>query len=218
MQTQELMLGTDCGGGAAGGMLPVEPFRSLRVHFGMLLGVDDLETLGAYPRGKTWLHNAWLHRDGVVWGLGVELDAQRGEIRVQPGLAMDRLGRELHLDTVMCVDVARWLEQHARDPELRLEELPDGGVRFDAHVVIQFRSCLTRQVPALVEPCDGTGGTTAYSRVFETADLFLRPGLAPAPAAPPYHRLRVLFALEPPQLPDDQEIVDRRDAVLALAP
>lgn len=217
MQAYETVPETkDCATEAGGVLLPVDPWRSLRVHFGMLLGIDDFETLGAYHRGKTWLHNAWLHREGVVWGLGVEVDQERGEIRVLPGLAIDRLGRELHLDRDLCVTVSRWLEEHER--EVNLERLEDGGVSFDAHVVIQFKSCLTRQVPALVEPCEGMGGTTAYSRVFETVELFLRPGLAPDPDPKPYHRLRVLFAIEEPNLPRDQEIVNRRTEILALDP
>ena len=52
-------------------MLPASPFTALQYHFGMLLGVDDLETAQAYPRGKIRLHNAWLHREGVVWGFNV---------------------------------------------------------------------------------------------------------------------------------------------------
>jgi hypothetical protein len=43
--------------------------------------------------------------------------------------------------------------------------------------------------------------------VATTAALELRPGPAPARTLP-YHRLRVLFGLEPPNLPDDQEVVD----------
>jgi hypothetical protein len=48
-------------------------------------------------------------------------------------------------------------------------------------------------------------------------DIRLLPGKAPAPAAPPYHRLRVLFGLEDPVLPADQPVVDARTTVLALA-
>ena len=55
----------------------VDPFRALHVHFGMLMGVDDFETIDAYHRGKMWLHSSWLHREGVLWGLRVALDAAR---------------------------------------------------------------------------------------------------------------------------------------------
>lgn len=206
------------------GLLPVDPWRSLRVRFGMLLGVDDFETVDAYHRGKGWLHAGWLHRHGTVWGLGVTLDAESGEVRVEPGLAIDALGRELHLEQRACLSVGRWLDEHAADPGLELEELGDGRVRFDAHVVAAFRGCLTRQVPALVEPCDGGGQTTSYSRVFETVELRLVAGLAPDPPPRPYHRLRLLLGLDQPiekegaVVASDQEVLDARDAVAALAP
>jgi len=57
---------TSTAAGQADQILPADPFTALQFHFGMLLGVDDLETLAANPRGKTWLHNAWLHREGVA--------------------------------------------------------------------------------------------------------------------------------------------------------
>jgi hypothetical protein len=45
------------------------------------------------------------------------------------------------------------------------------------------------------EPCDGSGTSTAFSRVFETVDLRLLPGSAPATARP-YRRLRLLFGVD----------------------
>src|SRR6185503_11466433 len=56
-------------------LLPVSPFTAIQYNFGMLLGVDDLETAQAYPRGKMRLDNAWLHREGVVRGLNVSFNA-----------------------------------------------------------------------------------------------------------------------------------------------
>ena len=82
-----------CGGGGAtmadgDGLLPANPYTALQFHFGMLLGVDDLEVSQAYPRGKMRLHNSWLHREGVVWGFNVRLN-ERNELAVSPGLALD---------------------------------------------------------------------------------------------------------------------------------
>ena len=139
-----------CGEGFAG-LLAADPFRSLYIHFGMLLGVDDFEVLSAYHRGKMWLHSSWLHDQGAVWGLGVGLDLDAGEIRVEPGLAIDGLGRELVLEQVACVNVARWLEAHREDAELDLVELPDGAVRFDVHVVIRFKAS-ERGAAAVLNP------------------------------------------------------------------
>ncbi|WP_319549547.1 hypothetical protein [Desulfogranum marinum] len=197
------------------GLSPVNPFRSLLVHFGMLLGVDDFETIDSYQRGKMWLHSAWLHRQGAVWGLRVSLSGDKDEIRVTPGLAMDSLGRELYLESPACLDIGSWYEKHKDEPDLvaAVQNGEQGGiVCFDAHVAIRFKGCLARQVPALTEPCDNTGTTTAYSRIIETVELLLLPGKSPEwrtpPGLLPYHRLRLLFGLE-------EAITDANDNVVA---
>jgi hypothetical protein len=112
---------------SCGGLLPVDPFTALRFHFGMLLGVDDFETEQAYHRGKLRLHNAWLHREGVAWGFGVALDPGSGELRVERGLAYDRLGNELHLDATACLNLGAWYDQHADDPYLAGQPSGDQG-------------------------------------------------------------------------------------------
>jgi len=197
---------------------PDDPFTSLRFHFGMLLGVDDFETEKAYHRGRLRLHNGWLHGAGVVWGLGVSLDQVRSEVRVEPGLALDGAGRELHLDAAACLDPGAWFDRH--EDEVTPAETPPAGadVAFDAHVEARWASCLTRPVPALAEPCEDARVDSAYSRVYETIDLRLVPGLAPG--RPERHRrVRILLGLLAPG-PDaaDQEAADTRAAVLATAP
>lgn len=206
--------------------LPLDPWRSLRVRFGMLLGEEDFTTIGAYHRGKGWLHNAWLHRQGVVWGFGVELARDNREVRVLPGLALDALGRELHLDQTACLDAGAWFDKHAADPGFAIEDV-EGGKRFTAHVIARFRPCLDRAVPAMAEPCAGDARSVTHSRVVEMVELLLLPGAAPPRTEPPlpYHRLRLLFALDPAHtdddgavLPADQEVLDARAAILALPP
>ena len=182
------------GQGQESGLLPISPFTALQYHFGMLLGVDDLETAQAYPRGKIRLHNAWLHREGVVWGLDVGINERR-ELTVDRGLALDAAGHELHLDRLACLDLGQWYNEHKADSDFTFED-HDGGKRFTVHVVAKFKACLTRPVPSIVEPCAGAQTDTAFSRVFETIELLLRPGLA-VEKDRGYHRLRVLFGLEP---------------------
>ena len=187
----------------AGALLPADPYMSLQLHFGMLLGVDDFEVLAANPRGKMRVHNAWLHRHGVVWGLKVSTDAHSGEIRVERGLALDVAGHELHLDAQACLSAGAWFDAHRNDAGFVFKESDNGNtVTFDAHVTTKFRACQTRQVPALSDPCGASNISTAYSRVFETVELHLAPGLdsdsSQPPPPRPYHRLRVLFGLDDP--------------------
>lgn len=177
---------------------PLSAFYSLNYHFGMLLGVSDFETEQAYHRGKLRLHNSWLHREGVAWGLGVSSDLPTQEIRVSAGLAVDAAGRELFLEREACLNVPAWFDAHRNDPGFVIDENAARLV-FDAHVVIRFKACLTRQVPALSEPCEGANSSTAYSRVFETVEILLVPGLSAARPRP-YHRLRLLFGLDAPRV------------------
>jgi hypothetical protein len=185
----------------------------------MLMGVDDFQLLQAYPRGKHWLHQAWQHGAGAVWGLGVRVDAD-GRLVVGAGLGIDAVGRELHLDADACLDLAAWLASHRDDAALAEYLMPqaDGSLIFSAHVVIRFRGCLERQVPALREPCAGDGAATAYSRVFETGELALIPGPAPTdppdPSAADYRRLRALLGLAEAD-PEDAEVSEALAAVAA---
>lgn len=197
------------------GLLPADPFTALQFHFGMLLGVDDFETLDAYPRGKIRLHNAWLHREGVVWGLGVGLKVDAGEIEVKPGLALDAAGRELHLETPYCINVAEWLTENEKtfDPPLTIDAAT-GRAQVDVHVVMRHKACLTRPVPAISDPCADNAKDVAYSRAFETAELALVAGVS-KPRTLPYRRLRVLFGLQAPA-PEDTQLLTDRDGVRAL--
>lgn len=200
-----------CSEDGAAGLLPNQPYLALYPHYGMLLGVDDFATEQAYHRGKMRLHNAWLHGWGAVWGLAVGADIGRGEIEVAPGLALDGQGRELHNDQPQCVHVGRWFAAHRDDAGFDFSEVGD-TVSFDAHVVIRHRACLTRPVPALLDTCsDGAG--SAYSRVVETVEIQLRPGLAPA-ARHGNHLLRVLLGLDTARLDDDGNVLTDDQAAL----
>lgn len=203
-----------------------DPFTALRYHFGMLLGVNDLEAQQAYHRGKTRLHNAWLHGAGVAWGLGVDTDREKREVRVQPGLALGYAGHEMYLDRRACVDVGAWLKQHEKTSIAGggLAEGPPGTFTLTAHVVAYMRACLTREVPALAEPCEGSNTDTAFSRVAETLRLELRAGDAPDPPATRggFEHVRILLGRAKPRVDDQgaviathKEIADRRASLAA---
>jgi len=198
---------------AQSAVLPVGPFLSNSYHFGMLLGVSDLETDQGYHRGKGWLHQSWLHGAGVVWGLGVGIDVEHREIRVSPGLAVTAAGREAYHDRDYCVDIAAWFAER-RPEDLEVEERDDGARVFTVHVVIAPLTCLDRPVPAISEPCSGGSTDTACSRTVEGARLMLAANAAPA-RAEPYPKVRQLGGLLPAT---DADVVAALDQVDAAAP
>ncbi len=180
---------------SSGAPIPAtDPFTTVAAHFGMLLGVSDLEAVIGHAWAKMRLHNAWLHGQGVVWGGGVSVDADSREVRVEPFLALDGLGHELTIATTSCVDLSAW---YAANSASVTNRGTDGVVKFDAVVVAHFRACLDKPVPTLISPCDGSSAGTEYSRLHETAELFLLPADSPdVPArVDHYPRLRLLRGL-----------------------
>ncbi|WP_327397362.1 hypothetical protein [Streptomyces phaeochromogenes] len=177
--------------------LPVNPFLTLRARYGMLLGEDDFMTLIGNGRGKLMLHNAWLHGSGIVHGyqVRVDVDAKAGThtLRVSSGLAVDGLGRELHLGEDWCGDLAVLIRNFAGEGTV------DGCAQertVHACLSVHLAPYATAPVPALADPCDLSRQHTANSRVVERARLTLRPGPCPERPSAPYHRLRVLLGLE----------------------
>lgn len=174
--------------------LGADPFTSVAIHYGMLLGVPDFQLISANPRGKLRLHQAWQHGPGVIWGLGVApLEDGSTELQVTPGLAVDALGREMVIATDYCVDVAQWL-----DEQVEAGTIDAGAPTFNAQLILRFRACLARPVPSMSSTCDGGANDVAYSRIIETGELELRPyGNDPDgnPAPPPDDRDATFEAL-----------------------
>ncbi|MFI6151704.1 hypothetical protein ACIBCA_03295 [Kitasatospora sp. NPDC051170] len=187
------------------GDLPVTPFQSLRVAFGMLLGEDDFRVLMGNPRGKQMLHAAWLHGPGVLWGYGVRLDADGDRLHVSPGLAVDGWGRELALEAEGCPSLVawatRWATDHPAPAGTQTDPCAAEGRSVTAWLVAEFGTCASRPVPALADPCDVTRRHDDYSRVVETVRLAIR--LDEPPRRRPYHRVRVLFGLDEVAGPQD---------------
>jgi hypothetical protein len=74
--------------------------RSLeRLQFfnGQRLFADDLTALEAFHRELRWLHNQSLHQPGVGYGFAVAGAKGDREVTIQPGYALDDLGREIVL-------------------------------------------------------------------------------------------------------------------------
>lgn len=209
-----------------GGTLPDNPDCALHYHFGMLLGVDDFRTEQGFHIGRLRRHQRALHGWGVVYGYGVQFDADHAELRVAPGLALDAHGRDLELDEASCLSLPAWWHKHQDDDEF--SAVPDKeNVQFDADIVLCHGTCLSRPVPALADSCAGDSADIAYSRICEVPELKLvvRPAgspPAPQPELDDYHLLRLLFGLDAARqdeggeiLADDQWLLDELAAAQA---
>src|SRR3954464_1000956 len=72
---------------------------------GQRLTAGDLTALETSNRELRWLHNRSLHPWGI--GIGLEVSGEKGDtsVTVQPGYAVDRLGRELVLTTAQTLPI-----------------------------------------------------------------------------------------------------------------
>jgi hypothetical protein len=72
---------------------------------GELLTAADLTTLDSNNRELRWLHNRSLHNWGIGFGLDVQGAAGATFVSVNPGYAIDRLGREIILSNPVRVPI-----------------------------------------------------------------------------------------------------------------
>lgn len=70
------------------------PVRN-RYFYGKLLDVLHFELETDYFNGKRWLLNRLISGYGVVCGLNVEAGPENNKVRIAPGVALDKWGREI---------------------------------------------------------------------------------------------------------------------------
>ncbi len=187
---------------------PGDPFTRLHYHYGQLLGAEDFNTEQRYFLLRSRLHNAVLHGFGTVWGLKVGFIETETALRLtcDAGLAIDALGREIHVPQKVCLDITglastRFWADLAPPPglhtlptdaaglhrpdtpgrtplELERPRAPGDDPRRRVYVVLRYRACLTELAPAVVQPCSDQDAALAPSRVNDGYRLCLE-------AAPP---------------------------------
>jgi hypothetical protein len=157
-------------------LLTARPGERVAYAVGALLTAEDFTAEQDYHRGRLGRALAYLHGAGTIAGLDVVANPDQGdtaEIRVTPGIAVDRLGRILELDRESCLRIARWLDQR---PETELRD----ALRAD-HVVLDvfanFHAC-----PGALQPVFATA-------TMDTLDAALPSRLRDRMALTPHLRL-----------------------------
>lgn len=187
--------------------LTTEPRTTERLFYatGMLLDAVDFTDEQLYHRGRLARALAYLHGSGTVTGLAVEYNAGTGgqdELRVQPGLAIDRLGRLVEVYTAACIRLQRWYDQQSDDAlrqalhtganaipiEVRKNDTELDVAEFEGVVVdlfIHFAACERGKTPAFASgPFDATDAAQP-SRVQDGYELQLvLRNQTPVPALP----------------------------------
>lgn len=124
--------------------------RRLRYFAGQVLGAAELQDEQDYLRNARFRHNRALHGTGIATGLTVTLSTHTAtpSVVVEPGLAIDRRGREVELLTPATVEIR--------------------GARRARFVTIEYAERDTGQVPGSADD-----GEMLASRVEEGAVLRL---------------------------------------------
>lgn len=150
---------------------------------GAFLSQDDFTAEQTYHRGRLARALAYLHGAGTIAGLDVDIAPRTGadaEIRVEPGLALDRLGRLVELNQPACLRIGPWFEDQAKD-EVAAATLSagfrEGGAGLGAHVLVDvfvaFWPCARAPQPAFATGNADHLDAVQFSRVLDGAALSL---------------------------------------------
>ncbi|MBZ0316279.1 MAG: hypothetical protein K8L91_07670 [Anaerolineae bacterium] len=163
-----------------------------RLHFatGILLEAQDLEAEQLYHRGRLARALAYIHGCGTVAGLKVTYRPERPatatnsgqaeQLVVNPGLAIDRLGRLIELPSTACIRLDKWyIEQTPDGLNTAFHAEPMNGVVVD--VFAQFVVCERGKTPAIEEGAFDAMDAITASRLRDGYEitLVLRPEANP---------------------------------------
>jgi hypothetical protein len=168
----------------------------LRYFHGMLLDVYHFELEQNYFNAKRMLSNRLITGPGVVCGLDVELSDDNRRVRVLPGLAIDRCGRE-----IIVPRESEYVELPPLPPYDSYETGGGGGLDYGkqrqdrakhmerpehrhycddeyAHIVLCYHECPGDPTPVMAGDCETTT-MCASGSVREKYELKVREGNAP---------------------------------------
>ena len=123
---------------------------------GMLLDETDFSTEQSYHRSRLARALFYLHGHGTIGGLNVVFEEGPPRlVKVQPGLAVDRIGRLVEVPEARCLRIDHWYKQQAEDAASKsaLENsftLGAGGTpdSIVTDVFLGFRECERGKRPA----------------------------------------------------------------------
>lgn len=164
-----------------------------RVNYatGMLLGAEDFRDEQTYHRGRLAAALRHLVGFGTLAGLAVRTPVPEDnelELRVEPGIAVDRYGRLIELDAPYCIRLARWFAaqdaQRLRASVHRKPRTPlDVAVVVD--VFLSALQCGRGKTPSFASgPIDALDAVVP-ARLAEAPELTLVPRLEGGPAPIP---------------------------------
>jgi hypothetical protein len=164
-----------------------EPLRRVSYEAGMMLGLEATRAEQAYHRRRLTRHHYWLHGYGTLAGLLVSMDPADHandtddilvRLHVNPGIAIDGLGREILLHETYCIDLRQWLE--AQTEALLLEGFDSSSNLLWLKVTARQKDCPVGMQPVLSRKLNLSTDAVQPSRTADSVQLELIPELPPA--------------------------------------
>ena len=164
-----------------------EPLRRVLYEAGMMLGLEATRDEQAYHRRRLTRHQYWLHGYGTLAGLLVSMDPSSHandtedilvRLHVNPGIAVDGLGREILVHETYCVNLSQWLE--AQSEANLLEGFDSGSNLLWLKVTVRQKDCQLAQQPVLAKKLNISADAVQPSRSADSVQLELIPELPPA--------------------------------------
>jgi len=151
-----------------------------RVHYaaGVLLDAADFESEQAYHRGRLARALSALFGFGTLAGLRVTCMVNQNpelEVKVAPGLALDRLGRLIEIRREQCLRIKRWLDQqeslpsNSADRAAVVAAVRGSPAELVFDVFARFAQCAHGKTPAFAA---GPFNATDYVVPARLADAF----------------------------------------------
>jgi hypothetical protein len=173
-----------------------------------MLNAEDFEDEQTYHRGRLARVLSFLHGSGTAAGLGVGINGDPSdpaqpsvdpehpeEVRVKPGIAIDRIGRLIEVPRAACVRLQRWFSAL---PDDQLALAANGGNRVFADVYLRFAACPRGYTPAFAAGPFDALDATAPARIRDAYELRLALRGEDTPPLPndPFIDLRSIPAAE----------------------
>lgn len=145
----------------------MDPRKRVNYTHGLVLGVDDFQQEQSYHKENRRLLNRFLHGYGIVCGLLVKPTDPPSEewVFVEPGLALDPLGREVVVSTGVQLDLS---EYPGSESGMEVAE------QSTVYVTLEYQESETDPVPVTTGPAQTPEEATAPSRILETFQLGVR--------------------------------------------
>jgi len=182
----------------------IDPERSNRIRppdrvyyaEGVLLDAGDFTAEQSYHRGRLAQVLTYLHGSGTIAGLrvlweaaldpGDDADFPEGReerLRVEPGLAVDALGRLIESRRDVCIRLDRWYD--GRTGDALNQSLAGNPVdRVTADVFIRFVSCERGKTPAFASGAYDATDAVVPSRIRDAYEVELVLRTEPTPQLP----------------------------------